>query len=212
MEPLQEAYRGVVNGELPRVENAVRAALEQGVAAREILDGTLIPAMAEVGHLFEGQQYFLPELIVAGAAMKAGVAILRPQLVDAGSDASAGKVLLGTVEGDLHDIGKNLVAMMLEGAGFEVVDIGVDAPVAKFVEAAKANVDVVGISALLTGTMPAMKRVVEAVGKAGLRPKIKVMIGGAPVTQDYADAIGADGYAPDAASAVRLAKRLIGTS
>jgi 5-methyltetrahydrofolate--homocysteine methyltransferase len=212
MRALQEAYQGVVNGELPRVEHAVRTALAEGVAARQILDGALIPAMTEVGRLFEEQQYFLPELIVAGAAMKAGVAIIRPNLVDAGTDQSAGRVLLGTVEGDLHDIGKNLVAMMLEGAGFEVVDIGVDAPVAKFVESAKAGVDLVGISALLTGTMPAMKRVVEAIGEAGLRPGIKVMVGGAPVTQGYADAIGADGYAPDAASAVRLAKRLVGTS
>jgi len=212
MKPLQEAYQGVVSGELPRVERAVRAALAEGMAARQILDETLIPAMSEVGRLFEEQQYFLPELIVAGKAMQAGVTLLRPELVDAGTDAAVGKVLLGPVEGDLHDIGKNLVGMMLEGAGFEVVDIGVDAPVAKFVEAAKAGVDIVGISALLTGTMPAMKRVVEAIGQAGLRPKIKVIVGGAPVTQDYADAIGADGYAPDAASAVRLAKRLVGAS
>lgn len=212
MKSLQEVYEAVVNGELPRVERAVRAALLERVAARQILDGALIPAMMEVGRLFEEEQYFLPELIVAGKAMQAGVAILRPDLVDTGTDASAGRVLLGTVEGDLHDIGKNLVGMMLEGAGLEVVDIGVDASVDKFVEAAKGGVDIVGISALLTGTMPAMKRVVEAIGEAELRPRIKVMVGGAPVTQGYADSIGADGYAPDAASAVRLAKRLIGAS
>ena len=210
MEPLQEAYQGVVKGELQRVEHAVHAALEAGVEAKQILDGALIPAMTEVGRLFEQQEYFLPELIVAGKAMQAGVAILRPELVKAGTDATVGKVVLGTVEGDLHDIGKNLVGMLLEGAGFEVVDIGVDAPTAKFVEAAKDGVDVVGISALLTSTMPAMKSIVEAFGRSGLRPEVKLMVGGAPVTQEYADSIGADGYAPDAASAVRLAKRLVG--
>ena len=209
MKLMQDAFRGILNGDLERVESAVRGALKAGTPAQQLLNETLIPAMAEVGRLFEEQEYFLPELIVAGKAMQAGVAILRPELISSGAVATIGKVILGTVEGDLHDIGKNLVGMMLEGAGFEVVDVGIDARASTFVAAARQGGDLIGISALLTSTMSKMADVIDAVTEAGLRAQLKIMVGGAPVTQGYADRIGADGYAPDASSAARLAKELL---
>jgi 5-methyltetrahydrofolate--homocysteine methyltransferase len=165
--------------------------------------------MDRVGVDFKNGDLFVPEVLIAARAMHAGMDILRPLMAESGV-ASAGKVVVGTVAGDLHDIGKNLVVMMLEGGGFEVVDIGIDAPPQKFIEAVQAEQpDLVGISALLTTTMPAMEKTIDALEEAGMRDGIKIMIGGAPVTQAYAKEIGADGYAPDAASAVDLARSLM---
>ena len=159
--------------------------------------------------MFEEGEYFVPEMLIAARAMKAGLVILQPLLVDSGVE-SAGKVAIGTVNGDLHDIGKNLVGMMLEGAGFEIVDLGTDVEVEQFVAAVKNGADVIGLSALLTTTMPSMEGTIKAIEAEGLRNKVKVIIGGAPVTSAYAEKIGADGYAPDASQAVSLAKSLIG--
>jgi 5-methyltetrahydrofolate--homocysteine methyltransferase len=164
----------------------------------------MIAAMAEVGRLFEEGEYFVPEMLIAARAMKAGLALIQPLLVDSGIEPS-GKIAVGTV----HDIGKNLVAMMLEGAGFEIVDLGTDVPPEKFVEAAKSGVDLIGLSALLTTTMPSMEATIKALAAAGLRDQVKVMIGGAPVTPEYTAKIDADGYAPDASQAARLAKTLV---
>jgi len=170
----------------------------------------MIPAMDEVGRLFEENEYYVPELLIAARAMKAGLSILRPHLVATGIEPK-GRVALGTVKGDLHDIGKNLVGIMIEGAGFEVVDLGVDVGPDQFVRAvADQNVSVIGLSALLTTTMPSMQRTIDALKEAGLRDKVKVIIGGAPVTQRYADEIGADGYSRDAAAAAKLVKQLLG--
>lgn len=204
-----EALRqAVIEGNAAAVESGVEAGLEAGVAPETLLYDVLIPAMGEVGALYEAGEFFVPEMLVAAHAMKAGLAILRPKLTGA-SAQTLGVVVLGTVQGDLHDIGKNLVGLMLEGAGFEVRDLGVDVAPERFVAAVKDNVQIIGLSALLTTTMPAMKASLEALVEAGVRDRVKVMVGGAPVTQSYADEIGADGYAPDAASAVRLAKSLL---
>jgi 5-methyltetrahydrofolate--homocysteine methyltransferase len=203
-------YQGIVSGNMKAVQEATKAALSESMPAAGLLNEVMIPAMAEVGHLFEINEYYVPEMLIAARAMKAGIALLRPELVKEKVEP-LGKVVLGTAKGDLHDIGKNLVGIMVEGAGFEVVDVGVDVSPEKFVNAAKeSNADVIGVSALLTTTMPGMKNTVEAVKEAGLNGKIKVIIGGAPVTQKYADEIGADGYARDAASAATLVKRLLG--
>ena len=164
--------------------------------------------MAEVGRLFEEGEYFVPEMLIAARAMKAGLEILKPLLVDSGVKP-IGKVALGTVKGDLHDIGKNLVAMMLEGAGFDIVDLGTDISPEQFVEAVQAGVDVIGLSALLTTTMPSMEQTISALIDAGLRDQVKVIVGGAPVTAEYARRIGADGFAPDASQAVTVAKTLL---
>jgi 5-methyltetrahydrofolate--homocysteine methyltransferase len=173
-----------------------------------ILNEGLIPAMGEVGCRFEAGEYYLPEMLVSAQAMKASLNLLRPLLVERKVEPM-GRVVVGTVQGDLHDIGKNLVSMMLEGAGFEVVDLGVDVPPGKFVEAAR-GAQVIGLSALLTTTMPTMGRVIPALKEAGVRDQVKVIVGGAPVTQAFADQIGADGYGPDASSAVRKVKELLG--
>jgi 5-methyltetrahydrofolate--homocysteine methyltransferase len=203
-------YQGIVNGNMKAVQEATEAALSESTPAAGLLNEVMIPAMAEVGHLFEINEYYVPEMLIAARAMKAGIALLRPELVKEKVEP-LGKVVLGTAKGDLHDIGKNLVGIMVEGAGFEVVDVGVDVSPEKFVNAAKeSNADVIGVSALLTTTMPGMKNTVEAVKEAGLNGKIKVIIGGAPVTQKYADEIGADGYARDAAAAATLVKKLLG--
>jgi len=203
-------YQGIVNGNMKAVQEATAAALSESMPAAELLNEVMIPAMAEVGHLFEINEYYVPEMLIAARAMKAGIALLRPELLKEKVEPK-GRVVLGTAKGDLHDIGKNLVAIMVEGAGFEIVDLGVDVSPEKFVNAAKeSNADVIGVSALLTTTMPSMKGTVEAVKKAGLNGKVKVIIGGAPVTQKYADEIGADGYARDAASAATLVKTLLG--
>jgi 5-methyltetrahydrofolate--homocysteine methyltransferase len=191
------------------VRENVQIAVDAGIAPEVILQQGLIPAMTEVGRLFEIGEYFVPEMLIAARAMQAGLAILKPRLV-AANIAAAGKVVIGTVQGDLHDIGKNLVAMMMEGAGFEIVDLGTDVSPEKFVAAARDhNANLMALSALLTTTMPKMEATIKAVQEAGLRDQVKVMIGGAPVTQGYADKIGADGYAADASRAASLAKTLV---
>jgi len=206
---LKKMQECVINGEKEEVEALVRQALAEKLPAEEILNAGLIAAMKEVGARFEAGDFYVPEMLVAARAMQSGLAILKPQLLQSGVK-SAGKVVIGTVKGDLHDIGKNLVAMMLEGAGYEIIDLGTDVSPEKFANAVKDNkADIVGMSALLTTTMSNMKTVVTALKEAGIREQVKVMIGGAPVTEDYAKEIGADGYAPDASRAVALAKSLV---
>jgi len=202
-------YQHVVNGKIAGVEAEVKAALTSGVPAETLLDAALIPAMGEVGRLFEAGEVFVPEMLVSARAMQGALNLLRPLLAKSGKKP-VGSVAIGTVAGDLHDIGKNLVTLMLEGAGFQVNDLGVDVSPAKFVEAANSGVQVIGMSALLTTTMPAIKSSIKALEEAGVRTKIKVIIGGAPVTPAYAKQVGADGHAPDAASAVRETRRMLG--
>ncbi|MBQ6646860.1 MAG: corrinoid protein [Clostridia bacterium] len=198
----------VKDGRRKIVEQLVMDALAEGVGADVILNEGLVKGMTELGELFKNGEVYVPEVLVAARAMKAGTTLLKPLLMEANVQ-SLGTVAIGTVEGDLHDIGKNLVAMMLEGTGFTVVDLGENVSPASFVEAAKNGADIVAMSALLTTTMPMMATTIQALKDAGLRDKVKVMIGGAPITQEYADQIGADGYSTDAASAAELAKRLI---
>jgi len=210
MDYKEAIYQGILTGNMKAVEEATKAALSESVPAAELLNEAMIPAMAEVGRLFEANEYYVPEMLIAARAMKAGLALLRPELVKEKVEP-LGTVVLGTVKGDLHDIGKNLVSIMVEGAGFEVVDLGVDVSPDAFVSKAKeVDADVIGLSALLTTTMPSMKSTIEAVKEAGLDGRVKVIIGGAPVTQRYADEIGADGYARDAAAAATLVKKLLG--
>ncbi|HHU64226.1 MAG TPA: cobalamin-binding protein [Clostridiales bacterium] len=197
-------------GNAPKVKELVEAAVEEGVEPSKIVNEALIVGMGEIGVLFKNNEVYVPEVLIAARAMHAGLDVVKPLMADQ-DVATAGKVVLGTVKGDLHDIGKNLVGMMLEGAGFEVIDLGIDVPPHKFVEAVKKDKPhIVGMSALLTTTMPAMKQTIEAIEAAGLRDEVKIMVGGAPVTQNFSDEIGADGYAPDAASAADLAKELVG--
>ena len=205
---LEEIYQNVIDGQAPVVQAGVEAALAEGVKADVILNQALIAAMDEVGRRFEAGDFFVPEMLIAARAMQAGLTLLKPHLADA-DVKSAGKVAIGTVKGDLHDIGKNLVAMMLEGAGFEVNDLGVDVTPETFVQAAKSGAQVIGMSALLTTTMPNMKNTIEALSSAGVRDKVKVVVGGAPVTEDYAKRIGADAFAPDASSATRVIRKLV---
>jgi 5-methyltetrahydrofolate--homocysteine methyltransferase len=211
MDPLiQSIQENVINGQKAPVENLVRQALDAKLPPDEILNTGLIAAMKEVGARFEAGDFYVPEMLIAARAMQAGLAILKPHLVSGGIQ-SAGRVVIGTVKGDLHDIGKNLVSMMLEGAGFEIVDLGTDVAPEKFVAAIKENnAGLLGMSALLTTTMSNMKLVLAALKEAGVREQVKVMIGGAPVTDSFAKEIGADGYAPDASRAVTLAKSLMG--
>ncbi len=207
---LQEISEALIAGMAKKVRDLVDQALKEGVEPKEILNKALIPGMDVVGEKFKKCEYFIPEVLVAARAMNAGMDLIKPLLTQTGA-AFAGKVGIGTVRGDIHDIGKNLVATMLEGAGFQVIDLGVNVIPEKFVEVAKNEaVDIVAMSALLTTTMIAMRDVIHALKEAGIRERVKVMIGGAPVTPRYADEIGADGYAPDAASAVEKAKELIG--
>jgi 5-methyltetrahydrofolate--homocysteine methyltransferase len=206
---LKEVYEGVISGNQKVVGEGVQAALDEGTSPSTILFDYLIPAMTEVGERFERNEFFVPEMLIAARAMQAGMVLIKPLLVESGVEP-VGKVALGTVKGDLHDIGKNLVSMMMEGAGFEVMDLGVDTAAEKFVEAVRGGAQILAMSALLTTTMPSMKGVIDALVEAGLRDQVKVLIGGAPVTQAYADQIGADGYAPDASSAARAAKELLG--
>jgi len=206
---LQAIFDGIKSGDNTLVPQKVQEAMKEGIPAAEILNDSMITAMAEVGRLFEEGEYFVPEMLIAARAMQAGLSLLKPQLAQAGVKSS-GKVAIGTVKGDLHDIGKNLVAMMLEGAGFEIADMGTDVAPEKFVEAVRGGANVVALSALLTTTMPNMKNTIEALKAAGLRDKVKVMIGGAPVTEAYAKQIGADGYSADASRAVATAKALVG--
>ena len=208
-EVLKEIYESVVAGNAPATTAALQKAVDAKVKPETILQQGLIAGMAEVGTRFERNEYFVPEMLIAARAMQQGMNILKPLLVDAGVEP-LGRVAIGTVKGDLHDIGKNLVSMMLEGAGYEVMDLGVDVGPAKFVEAVKQGAQVIAMSALLTTTMPGMKTTIDALVEAGVRGDVKAMIGGAPVTQAYSDQIGADGYAPDASSAARLATKLIG--
>ena len=206
----KELYDAILTGDARKAEEVTKAALEDGVDPSVLLGKHMIPAMDEVGSRFECNEYFVPELLIAARAMKTALALLAPRLAEAGTEA-VGRVVIGTVQGDLHDIGKNLVASMLEGGGFDVVDLGVDVPPEKFVEAAgEKDGSMVAMSALLTTTMTQMKKVVEALEAAGIRDKTKVMIGGAPITQQYADEIGADGYSDNASSAVGLARKLAG--
>jgi 5-methyltetrahydrofolate--homocysteine methyltransferase len=209
---LEAIYNAVLDGNAPAAKAGVEKALAAGLAPEQILKEGLIAAMGEVGRLFEENEYFVPEMLVSARAMQHGLAVLKPHLVESGAQPT-GKVIIGTVKGDLHDIGKNLVAMMLEGAGFEVIDLGTDVTPEKFVKAAfEHKPQVLGMSALLTTTMPSMGTTVKALQEAGVRDRVKVMIGGAPITDAFAKQIGADGYAPDASSAVRMAKSLTGVA
>jgi len=206
---LKDIYQNVIDGQAADVETGVKAALDAGMGAEEILNNALIAAMNEIGQRFEAGDLFVPEMLIAARAMQAGLKLLKPSLAKADVKA-AGKVAIGTVKGDLHDIGKNLVAMMLEGSGFEIVDLGVDVAPEAFVAAARNGANIIGMSALLTTTMTNMEGTLAALKAAGLRERVKVMIGGAPVTQDYANKIGADAFAPDASSATRIARQLVG--
>lgn len=209
MDLIQNIYREVVDGNQKAAKAAVQAALDAGLAADVILSDGLIAAMGEVGQLFEQGEYFVPEMLVSAKSMQEGLNLLRPLLVAQGIEP-VGKVVIGTVKGDLHDIGKNLVSMMLEGAGFQVIDLGTDASPEKFVDAIHAHQpQLIGMSAMLTTTMPNMRHVITALETAGLRQDVRVMVGGAPVTETFAQQIGADGYAPDASRAVNLAKSLL---
>ena len=209
MATLQDVADLVIAGRAKKVPAAVDEALADGVDARELLNA-MIDAMSVVGERFSRNEIFVPEMLVAAKAMKKGVETLKPHLSD-GSVGSMGKMIMGTVAGDLHDIGKNLVIMMIESAGFEVIDLGVDVPHERFVEAVRENPDtkIVGLSALLTTTMPALEEAVALLNKQDFRPNIKIMVGGAPITQEFADKIGADAYTEDAASAAIMAKKLV---
>jgi 5-methyltetrahydrofolate--homocysteine methyltransferase len=209
MADLKELAQAIIAGNAPRARELTQAAIDEKMSPKQILDDGLVAGMSEVGRRFKANEFYVPEVLIAARAMKGSMELLRPLLAQTGAQP-AGRVAIGTVRGDLHDIGKNLVSMMMEGAGFELHDLGVDVSPEKFVETVKGNqIDVVALSALLTTTMPAMKDTIEALKAAGLREKVKVMIGGAPVTQSYADEIGADGYGPDAATAVDKAKELL---
>lgn len=210
MDAIEAIYNAVLNGDAPGAKAGVEAALAANIPADKILKDGLIAAMAEVGRLFEANEYFVPEMLVSARAMQAGLSLLKPHLTEAGAQP-AGKFIIGTVKGDLHDIGKNLVAMMMEGAGFEVIDLGTDVSPDAFVRAVQEHkAQLMGMSALLTTTMPSMSTTIKALEEAGVRDKVKVMVGGAPVTDAFAKQIGADGFAPDASSAVRKAKALLG--
>jgi 5-methyltetrahydrofolate--homocysteine methyltransferase len=202
----------LVEGDAEGTTEGTRQALAENVPAETILREALMPGMEEVGDLFARNEYFVPELLLSARAMNTAVEVLRPLLVGSGYEP-AGKVVMGTVQGDLHDIGKKLVAMMLEGSGFEVVDLGTNVAPERFVEAAKeSGAQLVGLSALLTTTLPAMEQTVQAIRHAELAGEVRVMVGGAPVTDAFAQQIGADGYAADASAAAALARRLAGQS
>jgi methylmalonyl-CoA mutase cobalamin-binding domain/chain len=208
-ELLTELYDKTLTGNGPAVLDLTRAGLEQGLGPETLLYEALIPALEEVGARFERGDFFVPEMLIAGKAMAGALEILRPLLAETGAE-TIGTVVMGTVKGDVHDIGKNLVNIMFEGAGFQVIDLGVQVSPEKFVDAVKTHKpDIVGFSAFLTTTMPMFKANINALTKAGLREQVIVMVGGAPVTQEYADVVGADGYAADASAAVVKAKELI---
>jgi corrinoid protein of di/trimethylamine methyltransferase len=210
MSKIEEIQSAVETGKKKIVIGLVEEALADGLNPVDILNQGMIEAMGNIGEKFKTGEVFVPEMLVAARAMKAGVEILKPHLAGE-QHTSIGKFIIGTVEGDLHDIGKNLVAMMVEGSGFTVIDLGVDVSPEKLIETIKENPDcrVVGLSALLTTTMPSLNRAVAAITEAGLKTQVKIMVGGAPITQEFADNIGADGYAADAASAATLAKEMI---
>jgi len=209
MGDFSELHGAILNGDDKLALRLTKEALDKGTDPSELITKWMIPAMDEVGRLFEAQEYFVPELLLAGRAMKAALEPLRPMLASGGVQPT-GRVVLGTVQGDLHDIGKNLVGSMLEGAGFKVFDLGIDVPCEKFLETVTIhNPDIVALSTLLTVTMPEMKKVIDALSRAGIRNKVKVLVGGAPVTRDYAEEIGADGYGDNASSAVTIARSLL---
>lgn len=209
MQLLQEIANSIINGKMAETEKLIHQALDSKVHVRDILNQGLIAGMDVVGKKFKNNEFYVPEVLIAARAMKAGMKILKPLFAESGVEPIA-KLALGTVKGDLHDIGKNLVSMMLEGAGFEIIDLGVDVTPEKFCAAVKEkNAKVIGLSALLTTTMLNMKTTIEYLKNNGVRDSVKVVIGGAPVTQSYADEIGADGYAADAATAVAIVKNLL---
>jgi len=202
---IEKIYQGVLNGDREIVIDSVQEAINAKIPADVILKESMMPAMAECGRLFEEGEYFVPELLIASRAMQGGMVLIKPLLITE-NVKSMGKIVIGTVKGDLHDIGKNLVGMMLEGAGLQVIDLGSDVDAEKFVEAVKTNdADLVGMSALLTTTMENMPVIINAIKEAGLKNHVKILVGGAPLTQAYADKIGADGYAPDASQAAKMA-------
>jgi 5-methyltetrahydrofolate--homocysteine methyltransferase len=210
MEILQKISEELQKGNYQEVPKLVQQALDAKIPPATILSDGLVAGMDIVGDKFRRDELFMPEVLISAKAMQAGMDILRPKLIEAGVKL-AGKIVVGTVKGDLHDIGKNLVGMLLEGAGFQVIDLGIDVPSDKFIEAVKTHKpDIIGLSALLTTTMPRMKEVIESLVEAGIRQTVRVVIGGAPVTEKFAKDIGADGYAPDAASAVEKTRELIG--
>ena len=210
MAETRELYDAILNGDVKSAIRLTRKALDERCDPLGLVTGSMVPAMDEVGRRFASQEFYVPDLLLAGRAMKGALELVRP-LLSAGAAHPSGKVVIGTVKGDLHDIGKNLVASMLEGGGFEIFDLGVDVPAAQFIAAVrKTNAGVVALSALLTTTLPAMKTVVEAFQQAGIRDQVKIMIGGAPATRQYAAEIGADAYCKDAVSAVETARTLVG--
>ena len=210
MEPIiQQVYLCVLTGEHKEVVNKVKTAIKHGLSPSTIMNDGMISAMAEVGMLFEKGEYFVPEMLVAARAMQAGMNVLKPYLAES-EVHPAGKVVIGTVKGDFHDIGKNLVKMMLEGSGFEVIDLGVDVDPELFLSyLGEHGANILAMSALITTTMQAMQPVISMIEKSGIRHQVKIIVGGAPLSEEYARSIGADGYAPDASRAVRLVKSLL---
>ena len=209
---LETIYDAVVNGDVQETQKLIQEALADGIPAETILHEALILAMTQVGCLFEAQEYYVPEMLVSAKAMQTGMQSLKPSLASEGTrsdEKSNPKAAFGTVKGDLHDIGKDLVIIMLEGAGFQVTDLGVDVSPEKFIQAIDDGAQLIGLSAMLTTTMLNMKGTIEAFQVAGVRDRVKVLVGGAPLNQSYADHIGADGFAKDASSAVRKAKELL---
>ena len=207
---LKKLHDAILNGNVKSAVALTKQAIAENCDPGEIINGTMIPAMGEVGRLFEEEEYFVPEMLLSARAMKGALEQLRPLMANSGIEPK-GRVVIGTVAGDLHDIGKNLVVSMLEGAGFEVIDLGIDVNPQRFIEAInEKRPQIVGMSALLTVTMPAIKHTIDAITAAGLREKVKIMIGGAPVTAEYAKQIGADGYSRNASAAVAVARQIIG--
>ena len=209
MNDLTELYDAVIAGDAGKASALTEEALAGGMVPMDVVTGSLTPAMDEVGRRFEANEAFVPELLISARAMKGAMDLIRPRLAKSGSDL-LGRVVVATVKGDLHDIGKNLVASMMEGGGFEVIDLGVNVEPEKIVAAVKDGADIVALSALLTTTMPSMKTTIEALETGGVRGDVKVLVGGAPVTQRFADEIGADGYSDSAVGAVALAKESLG--
>jgi 5-methyltetrahydrofolate--homocysteine methyltransferase len=209
MPNLNQLHEAVVSGDAKTAHAITQQALAEGIDPLKLVNEYMVPAMAEVGRRFECSEYFVPELLISARAMKAALDLIRP-LLTARGDRPAGRVAIGTVKGDLHDIGKNLVAALLEGGGFEVIDLGVNVPPETFIATVKEkNANIIAMSALLTTTMPSMKSTIEALKQAGVRERVKVLIGGAPITQKYADEIGADGFSENAVGAVALAKKAV---
>lgn len=210
MPDLKQLYEAVVEGNAKLARSVTESALAEGTDPQVLVNDFMIPAMNEVGRRFESNECFVPELLISARAMKRSLELIRPLLVARGSEP-VGRVVIGTVKGDMHDIGKNLVSAMLEGGGFEVIDLGVDVQPEQFIAAVKEkNVSIVAMSALVTTTMGSMKTTIDAMAEAGVRHRVKILVGGAPITQKFADEIGADGYSDNANGAVALARRIIG--